>query len=180
MIRLKNLIMEYIGAGWSSCKAWNSKGTSYWDGSNGRPKIEFETGPAMFYIHYTGPAGGHTIASAKSGARDTMHQVFNIMVCECNKYLASTGKLKPSLEDIEVKCTVNKGIYDMYIIIYLEDVESGTYQINRRGSMNNGDPGEKSVLSAIGNVKNLEGPKRIVVSATGVTIIEYFVTYDIS
>jgi len=171
--------MEYVGDSWSSCKAWNSKGTGYWNGSNGRPKIEVDANDAVFYIQYKGKAGGHAIASAKNSAGDTMHQVFNIIVCECNKYLAK-GKLKPDIKEVQVTCNVNKGIYDMSITIPLETVESGTYQLNRRGSMNNGDPGENSVLSAIGNVKNLEGPERIVVSAPGVTIIEYFVTYDIS
>lgn len=176
MIRLKSLIMEYVGRQWSSCKAWTAKGgTSYWDGSNGRPKIEIEVDDSGFKIHYVGKASGYAISHAKNGTGDTLHQVFNVIICECNPYLMK-GKLKPDIESISTKCTKSNGIYDMEVSIPFVKVEEGIYQINRRGGMG-WDPTAAAIKSAVGKVKNMEGPVKVVVKNGGIT--EYFVTYDI-
>jgi hypothetical protein len=169
--------MEYVGRQWRSCKAWKSKGTSYWNGSEGRPKIEIKVNDAGFNIHYVGKASGYAISHANNGTGDTLHQVFNIIICECNPYLMK-GKLKPDIKSIESSCSRSNGLYDMNIWIPFNKIEDGIYQINRRGGMG-WDPGASAIKAVVGKVKNMEGPEKVVVKEGGVVITEYFVTYDV-
>ena len=170
--------MEYVGQHWNSGKAWKSKGgISYWNGSDNRPKIEIKVDDTGFNIKYIGKASGYAISHAKNGTGDTLHQVFNVIMFECNPYLLK-GKLKPDIESIQTTCNLSKGLYNMTISIPFVNVDEGIYQINRRGGMG-WDPTETAIKSSVGKVKNMVGPKKVVVKASGVIITEYFVTYDI-
>ena len=180
MIRLLSLIIEQVGSTWSSCNNWKSSGgTSYWNGQKGRPEISIEVNDSGFRLNYKGKGSGYSISHAKGGSNDSLHQAFNVILCECNPYLMKGG-LKPDIDNIKTNLSVTNRICDMNIWIPFMKIDSADiYQVNRRGSMNNGDPGPNSILSQIGKVNNLEGPSRVVTSAAGVTIIEYFVTYTI-
>jgi|LauGreDrversion4_2_1035121.scaffolds.fasta_scaffold15526_1 hypothetical protein len=175
MIRLKTMLLEQKAAGsqWHSCKAWKAKGTSYWNGDQGRPKITIEVNDSGFLLKYVGAASGFAISHANDGTGDTLHQAFNVVMCECNPYLIKGG-LKPDIENISTNDTRVDGKHKMNIWIPFIKAD-GTWQVNRRGGMG-WDPGSKAVIKAVGDVPNLQGPVKVV---TG-SITEYFVTYTIS
>ena len=175
MIKLKLLLEQLAhGSQWHACKAWKSKGgTSYWNGAEGRPQITVAVNDAGFQLKYVGAASGHAISHGKDGTGDSLHQAFNVVMCECNPYLLKSG-LKPDIENITTNDAAAAGQHTMNIWIPFVDAE-GIWQINRRGGMG-WDPGQQAVLTAIGKVANLEGPKKVV---TG-SITEYFVTYTIN
>jgi hypothetical protein len=175
VIKLK-LLLEQLAHGlqWHACKAWNSKGgTSYWNGDEGRPKITIAVNNAGFHLKYIGAISGYAIAHRDDSTTDSLHQAFNIVMCECNPYLLNGG-LKPDIKNIKTNHSVanNKHIMNIWIPFVKTD---GVWQVNRRGGMGH-DPGEQSILSEIGKVNNLEGPVKVKVA----TITEYFVTYTIS
>jgi hypothetical protein len=191
MIRLKSLIIEQVGSQWNSCRAWHSKGgASYWNGSEGRPKIYISINDAGFKLSYTGRGSGYAISHGDNGTGDSLHQAFNVIMCECNPYLMK-GNLKPDVNSIDTNCSNKNGIYNMNIWIPFDTVDSGTWQINRRGGWRH-DPGPSSILSKVKNADNLVGPVRVVVdtrpsdmSSIPLTdkdknkISEYFVTYTL-
>jgi hypothetical protein len=180
MIQLKHLITEQVGAAWSSCRAWNAAGgTNYWNGEDGRPKITIKFADSGFQLRYVGKGSGYAISHAKGGKGDSLHQAFNVVVCDANKYLMKGG-LKPDVNNIDSNCNKTGAIYDMNIWIpFLPVDKQMKYQLNHRGGWGH-DPGPNAVLSAVaGKAKNLEGPGKVVVNTGGGTITEYFVTYTI-
>ena len=184
MIRLKQLLQEWTGDTWKSCAHWNETGASHWDGEKDtktnrrRPKITIAKSSAEFKLEYIGPASGWAISHADRSGGDTLHQMFNVMVCECNPYL-NNGGLKPDIANIVVASSVDKSIYTMTITIPLiAELDSDkTWQIDRRGSMGGGDPGENVILKHTKNKPNLQGPVRIQVKPGN--IVEYVVCYTL-
>ena len=184
MIRLKQLLQEWTGNGWKSCAHWNETGASYWNGEidpatkRRRPKITISKSTAEFKLEYKGPASGWAISHADRGSGDTLHQMFNVLVCECNPYLADGG-LKPDINNIAVASSVDKSIYTMTITVpFISESDTAKiWQIDRRGSMGGGDPGENIILKSTKNKPNLQGPVRIQVKPG--SIIEYVVCYTL-
>lgn len=174
MIKLKLLLEQLaVGSQWHSCKAWKLKGTSYWNGDEGRPKITVTVNDSGFHLRYIGAASGYAISHGKDGTGDSLHQAFNVVMCECNPYLLKGG-LKPNIENIETNHSVSAGKHTMNIWIPFIDTD-GVWQINRRGGMG-WDPGPGKILGIIGKVDNLIGPITVKVAS----ITEYFVTYTVN
>jgi len=176
---MKHLLAEQVGSSWTSCKNWKaSGGTGYWNGQDGRPKITVSMNDAGMHLHYVGPGSGYAISHAKNGKGDSLHQAFNVVVCEVNPFLYKGG-LKPNINAIESNCVKNDKTYDMNIWIPFVAVDaSQIYQLNHRGGWGH-DPGPNAVKQAVGSAKNLEGPGRVVVNTGGGIITEYFVTYTV-
>ncbi len=181
MIRLKHLITEQtpIGSGWNACKRWKSSGgTSYWNGEDGRPEIFIEYANNEFLFAYTGK-NGYVIATPENQT-DSLHQLFNIILCEMNPILIKGG-LKPDIKSITANCTYFKEerVYDLNVSIPLIEVDANLkYQIDRRGGW--GHTGGKSDLPKAATRKNYEGPHTVVINdGNGRNITEYFVTYTV-
>ena len=88
---------DIVGSGWKSCKAWRaSGGLAKWG-----DKIKLTKSSSGFLISYEGPSSGLSIAHAKGGG-DTIHQAYNVLICELNPFLAQGG-LKPELEGIKIE-----------------------------------------------------------------------------
>lgn len=179
MIRLKSLLTEQqvVKSTWTSCKSWFAAGgTAYWNGTGGRPKIQFAINASGMFFEYNGPGTGYAIAHAKRSTADTLHQSFNVIVCEINRYLIRGG-LKPALSGISANANLEQDMYTMNVWIPFDVVDPDLkYQLNRRGGWGH-DPGANALISDIGDVKNLEGP--VTVRVSGVNITEHFVTYTV-
>lgn len=175
---MANTTKTPVGASWSSCKSWLSSGrSSYWNGSDGKPKISININDTGMQLSYTGPGTGYAIAHASNSKGDSLHQSFNVIIAEANPYLLK-GKLKPNVFNIKTRCVKNKNIYTMDISIPFIKVSQGIYQLNRRGGWGH-DPGANAISSTVGDVSNLEGPAKVVVNTGDSKITEYFVTYTI-
>jgi hypothetical protein len=175
VIKLKLLLEQLAhGSQWHACKAWKSRGgTSYWNGDDGRPRITITVNNAGFHLKYVGAASGYAISHGNDSTGDSLHQAFNVVMCECNPYLLRGG-VKPDIENITANHNTRAAKHTMNIWIPFV-VADGVWQINRRGGMGH-DPGPQSVLATIGKVNNLEGPVTVKVAS----ITEYFVTYTIA
>jgi hypothetical protein len=178
MIRLKHLLMEdrdWTGDTWKSCKQWDSHKSTFLSG-NGPAKISIGVGSTAIELKYEGPGSGISIAHASGGSGDTLHQLFNVIVCELNPKLANT-KLKPIIDNISTSCINKKnGNYEMTISIPFESAD-GPWQINHRGKWSKNDPGPDEVKSNVPegaeiarNVTNVPG---------GNSIYTYFATYPL-
>jgi hypothetical protein len=154
MIRLKQLLQEWTGETWSSCADWNTNkenlikpimlSAEFMPG----PAIAIDSNAANFTITYQGPASGVHVAHARNGSGDTLHQLFNVLICELNPYLADK-KLKPDLSGITTECTKSETVTGVYtLIIHVPLTESKTaWQINHRGGWGH-DPGKNAVIDA--------------------------------
>lgn len=150
------------------CNCWNEcGGESYYNGTNGRPKISIQSSDSYFSITYVGSASGHIIKHGKCGGGDSIHQACNVLTYEINKYLKGK-QLKPNINKIDFVKSGNK----FTIGVPLEKSEKG-YYLERRGRMNVGEQGKDEVIAAYKNKEGYEGPVRY--SSGG--IIEFFVTY---
>lgn len=175
---MSNTNKKAVGSAWDSCKAWySSGGSSYWNGSNGRPKITVNTTDSGMQLSYTGVGSGYAIAHAADSKGDSLHQAFNVIIAEANPYLIKGG-LKPDIFNIQSNCTKKGNVYTMNISIPFIKIDKGVYQLNRRGGWGH-DPGANAIVSAVGDVPNLEGPVKVVVNTGDSKITEYFVTYTI-
>jgi len=173
MILLKMLLEDAPSSSFRMCKRWKKKGTDYWNGSDGRPKITIKVNDAGLQLSYDGPASGYNVSHANNGTTDTLHQAFNVIQCECNDYLIRGG-IKPDVNNIKTNINRSNAGFLMNIWIPFTN-EAGVWQISRRGGMGH-DPGPNAVLGAIGNVENREGPVQVVVGR----ITEYFVAFTIA
>ena len=186
MIQLRTLLTEndWVGSTWKSCKHWNQTGLSYWDGQvdsktkRRRPEIKIDKSAAEFSLSYLGPASGWAISHADRGSGDTLHQIFNVLMCECNPWLKDRP-LRPDIENIAIRSRIRDAMYDVTITIPMiaEPEASKRWQIDRRGSMGGGDPGEQIILKSTSRKPNLQGPVRIQVSPGN--IVEYMVCYTL-
>lgn len=165
-----------IGSAWSSCKNWKAKGTSYWDGSSNKPKITVDLSNAGITVGYLGSPSGYSI-STPGQEKDSIHQVFNILMCEGNPHLEKNPGLKPDIDNITSSCVVNGGKYNMKITIpFISTGGTRVYQFNRRGGWN-WDPGPEKVKSATagtGYTALTKEPVTHVVKVGGGKITEYF------
>ena len=89
MIRLKTLLREWTGETWSSCRQWASHRTRYMSGQE-KAVVTIQKSSTMFQLEYVGPSTGISLAHAKGGRGDTLHQLFNIVICEINPWLDAT------------------------------------------------------------------------------------------
>lgn len=184
MIRLKQLLTEALE--WKQCKGWNSTGESYWDGTNDRPKIVINKSTTEFKLTYTGKLAGFYISSANRGAKDSVHQAFNVMACECNNFLNSNPGIKPNIDNIKTSCTYDSNTkYTLQIIIPFVKVGYGKWQINRRGSWG-GTPDISTLPVASDYYEFYPVDKKYVTNITKIpgsegfgNITEYFVTYNL-
>lgn len=183
MILLKQILTEALD--WKQCAGWNSTGESHWDGTDGRPKIVIDKTTDSFKLTYTGKLSGFYISSAKRGAKDSIHQAFNVMACECNDFLNSNPGIKPDIDNIKTLCTYNVTTnYTLQIIIPFINVGYGKWQINRRGSWG-GTPDTSTLPVASNYYEFYPTDKKYVTNVTEIPndsvfgkITEYFVTYN--
>ena len=151
----------------TSCNCWGDcGGESYFNGTNGRPKIVISRTNSYFSISYDGPSTGYLIKHGKCGTGDSIHQLCNVLTYEINKYLKGK-KLKPNIGEIEFE----KDGDEFTIGVPLEPSKNG-YKLERRGGWGH-DPGPSTVKGEYGNRTGFEGPVKY--SSDGIT--EYFVTF---
>lgn len=165
---------DIVGSSWRSCKSWASKGglTKWGD------KVNISASKNQFEISYQGPSSGLSIAHAKGGG-DTIHQVYNILVCELNPYLAQGG-MKPDINGITINGGKSVKGATLTIKVPLVDAQ-GVYQIDRRGGWNHNPGPTKMALKCkklTQEGKICEGPVTKVVTAPFGKITEYFVTHQ--
>lgn len=174
--------MEWTGETWKSCAHWTET-KAKWDGGTDergriRPKIDIEKSSEAFRLAYKGPASGWAISHANRSSGDTLHQIFNVLVCECNPWLKDQP-LRPDIANVAIGSQLNKRTYNVTITIPMlaESDAAKHWQINRRGSMGGHDPGANSILNATRNEPNLQGPVRLEVDPGNIT--EYMVCYTL-
>lgn len=164
-----------VGSDWNSCKDWRSQGglTKWGD------LVSISKSDSEFNITYTGPSFGLAIAHAKKG-KDTVHQVFNVLICEINPFLFKGG-LKPDIEKIE-SSTWKEGKDSSIKITVPLLKEEGTYQLDRRGGWGH-DPGGSKMAQKCNELKGKDkfciGPVKNVVTGPFGKITEYFITHQI-
>lgn len=174
MIRLKSLLREWTGSSWTSCKQWNSNRADFESGAAGAT-ISINKSPSMFELRYEGPATGISIAHAKGSAGDTLHQLFNVLICEINPWLFDT-MYKPIITDIQTSCVKQDKKYIFTILVPIVESEE-SWQLNHRGGWGH-DPGANAVKSA--SPANAAEPVKNVVKVPGSSVITtYFTTYTI-
>jgi hypothetical protein len=166
---------DIVGSGWRSCKAWKSKG-----GLSGfSDKINIEKSSSQFKISYKGPSSGLSIAHAANGS-DTIHQMYNVLICELNPFLAEGG-MKPKIDSIKTEGGTEGKKSTLTITVLLENSDE-TYQIDRRGGWNH-DPGSSKMTSKCSKIKSKGGecfgPVKNVLQAPYGKITEYFITHTI-
>jgi hypothetical protein len=187
MIRLKQLILELTNKPWDSCVNWDSNkenlikpiilSPEFMPG----PAIAIETNSANFTATYQGPASGVHVAHAKGLNGDTLHQLFNVVACELNTYLADK-KLKPDLPGITTECTKSETVKGVYtLIIHVPLTESKTaWQINHRGGWGH-DPGKNAVIKAAPSWLDPEDVyTETTIIPSGGKITTHFATYTLN
>jgi hypothetical protein len=167
---------KVVGSGWKSCKAWKANGSlNKWG-----DKIKIDESSSQFKISYTGPSSGLSIAHAANG-RDTIHQLYNVLICEMNPFLAKGG-MKPNIDGISAQGGKNSdGKSTLTITVPIEKSDE-TYQIDRRGGWGH-DPGASKMSNKCSEIKGKGGkcfgPVKKVVDAKFGKITEYFITHTI-
>ena len=156
MIRLKALLLEdqkkivpnALGDMWQACKNWNASGKSnYWNGTDGKPNITIDISKSELFVAYEGKTSGFAIATPNN-EMDSIHQVFNILICEGNSYLEAYPGLKPNLQAITVtSAKLVQGVSLTVTIPFVQEDDTTIYQFNRRGGWTH-DPGPSAVIAA--------------------------------
>lgn len=178
MIRLITLLREWTGERWAACSHWNSHRAEFLSGS-GKAHVTLRKSMSGFMIEYEGPGSGVAMAHASKSGGDTLHQLFNVMVCELNPYLV-THSLKPDLSQFKSVCTKESNRYTFTIQVPLVAAEE-PWQINHRGSWSGKDPGESRVNAETPKSERREGPVRHVSTIPGSnSIYTYLVTYPLA
>ena len=176
MIRLKHLLAEWTGETWSSCRQWASQRTRYMSGQE-KAVVTIQKAPILFQLEYVGPSTGISLAHAKGGRGDTLHQLFNILICEMNPWLKDMQS-KPRLQDIVTRCTKDGEYYIFLIQVPLEPSDRA-WQINHRGSWG-GVPSINLIKSATPNVPQRElHTDTTLIPDGGGTITTHFATYPL-
>jgi hypothetical protein len=175
MIRLKSLLCEWEGESWRSCRQWASHQDEFTSG-DGPATITLSKSAMDFELMYVGPDSGISIAHAKGGKGDTLHQLFNVLICEINPWLADT-MYKPLINDIATSCSKRDSLFEFTITVPLVESDT-TWQLNHRGGWGH-DPGIGAVRSVTPNVPQREiATNTCVVPGQG-TITTYFAVYPI-
>jgi len=166
---------DIVGSEWRSCKAWHNKGGLNKWGKN----VSIKKSNSGFLVSYSGPSYGVSMAHAKNGT-DTIHQVFNVLICEINPFLFK-GNLKPDINGIRFKTGKSGKNSELEIFVPLESTD-GTYQLNRRGGWGH-DPGSGEMNQKCQKEnksgKKCIGPVTKVVQGPFGKITEHFITYKI-
>jgi len=166
---------KIVGSEWRSCKAWRGKGgmSKYGD------KFKIVKNSTGFMIAYNGPSSGLSIAHAGNGG-DTIHQVYNVLICEMNPFLAQGG-LKPNIDGIKFETAKKGGSSQLNIYVPITK-GNGVWQLDRRGGWGH-DPGSGKMEQKCKKInkdgKECIGPvQKIAIGPYG-KITEYFVTHQI-
>lgn len=164
-----------VGSDWNSCKDWRSQGglTKWGD------LVSISKSDTEFNITYTGPSFGLAIAHAKKG-KDTVHQIYNILICEINPFLYKGG-IKPNIENITTTTgKVGKKV-QISISVPLQK-EEGTFQLDRRGGWNH-DPGGGKMGQKCSTFRKKGkfcfGPIKNIANGSFGKITEYFIVHQI-
>lgn len=164
-----------VGNSWNSCKAWRGKGgLAKWG-----QYIDINKSSSQFIISYEGPSSGISIAHAKGGS-DTIHQVYNVLICELNPYLANGG-MRPDIENISITSGSNGKNQKISITVPLME-SVNTYQIDRRGGWNH-NPGNTLMKHKCNKINKdggrCYGPVQKIVTGDFGKITEYFITHTL-
>jgi len=155
----------------TSCNCWGDcGGSSYFNGTNGRPKITVDKSDTYFSVSYDGPSTGYLIKHGKCGSGDSIHQLCNVLTYEINKYLKGK-KLKPDIDLIDFEKSGN----EFTIGVPLESSEK-SWKLERRGRWNGGEAGKQEVIDAYED-KAGYNEKVMPVRYSSGGVIEYFVTF---
>lgn len=162
---------DILGSKWGSCKSFRSKGgLSKFD-----DLFDVSKSNSNFKISYKGPASGLNIAHKTNGV-DTIHQVFNVLICEINPHLYN-NKLKPDIKNIRFETGKEGKDSKLSISIPLQKSDK-IYQLDRRGGW--GHLGGKSKMDQkCSNTEDCIGPITQVVNGPFGKITEYFITYPL-
>jgi hypothetical protein len=163
-----------VGSGWKSCKAWFGNGSNkYGD------KFKVSKTSSEFKISYKGPSSGLSIAHAAGGG-DTIHQVYNVLICEINPFLAQGG-IKPNIGGINITGGGSGKNSTITISVPLSS-DKGVWQLDRRGGWNH-NPGPSKMASKCRKLnkegKECIGPVTKVITGPFGTITEHFITHQI-
>lgn len=155
----------------TSCNCWKDcGGSSYFNGTNGRPKIDVSKSDTYFSVTYEGPFSGYLVKHGKCGSGDSVHQLCNVLTYEINKYI-SGKKLKPDIDNIDFEKSGKK----FTIGVPLKSAEK-SYKLERRGRWNGGEAGKEEVIAKYENKAGYDDKKMPVRYSSG-GIIEFFVTF---
>lgn len=152
MIRLKSLLSEWTGESWSSCQQWASQRDQFTSG-DGLATITLNKSASQFELRYVGPATGISLAHAKRGTGDTLHQLFNVLICEINPWLFDT-MYRPEIDQIATSCVKLDGRFEFTIMVPISESDT-SWQMNHRGGWGH-DPGVGAIRSATPNVPQRE------------------------
>jgi hypothetical protein len=173
MIRLQDLLCEWTGESWSACANWKSVRNLY-QGAHESINVSTEATPTEYSVTYVGPASGVALAHAAGGAGDTLHQVFNVLICEMNPWLSGAG-LRPDITHIQTACRRIDSRYELSIVVPVVS-DSESWQITHRGGWGH-DPGVRAVIAAAPKTPQLEtATNRLRVPGAG-KITTHFATY---
>ena len=176
MIRLKHLLAEWTGETWSSCRQWASQRSKYL-GSEEGVYVGIELSTTQFQLTYIGPDTGLSLAHANKGTGDTLHQLFNVLICEINPWLAD-NKIRPNIADIKTQCNAQDKVFELIIQVPLEPSDRA-WQMNHRGGWGH-DPGVGAVKSTSPDTPDREIATEItMIPNVGGTITTHFATYPL-
>ena len=176
MIKMKPLLCEWTGETWSSCRQWASQRSKYL-GSEEGVYVGIELSTTQFQLTYIGPDTGLSLAHANKGTGDTLHQLFNVLICEINPWLAD-NKIRPNIADIKTQCNAQDKVFELIIQVPLEPSDRA-WQINHRGSWG-GVPSINLIKSASPDVPERElHTDTVVIPNDGGKIITHFATYPL-
>jgi hypothetical protein len=171
-----NLSSRIVGSSWKSCLAYKAKGGLNYYGD----KIKINKSQGKFEISYNGPSTGLSIAHASGSKGDTLHQIYNVLICEINPFLAS-GKMKPDIDGITVEQGDSKNEPKLRIKVPLSSSDK-TWQLDRRGGWGH-DPGGSKMKDKCAKIKDgggkCIGPAQDTSSGKFGKITEYFITHTI-
>jgi hypothetical protein len=168
---------KIVGSSWGACSKYKSK--------KGDPYVQDNLRVSFgnnFEIMWKGKYSGLPLATPGSEG-DTVHQLFNVLLCELNPYLFNTGK-KPNINNILAVETIQNKQKTVLINVQLEDGDGKIWQIDRRGGWGH-TGGESVIKSKSEKLKkagvDIEGPVTVISDTFGGSkITEYFITYVIS
>ena len=167
--------VKIIGSQWGSCKSWwNNGGMETW-----KHYFNIEKSNKEFKISYKGPNTGVGIAHKTGSKGDTLHQVFNVLICEINPFIFDL-KLKPLIKDIKFEYTKE---FKLIITVPLEE-SNQTYQLDRRGGWGHKqlqglEDMKQKCKTIIKNSEKCEGPETKIAEGSFGKIWEYFICHTV-
>lgn len=174
MIKLKSLLCEWTGESWDSCQQWAAQRDKFTGDSI--PYIGIDFSVTQFELLYIGPGTGISISHKYASTGDTLHQLFNVLICELNPRLASSN-MKPDLQGIQTSCKRDGSNYELIIRVPLEESDRA-WQIDHRGSWG-GTPSINMIKSASPDVPEREIEINITTIPGSRNITTYFATYPL-